>query len=144
VTKSATKTEKPSPIIKFRDNYEVFSGAIDFESEKFELERFDVVQPKWHPETQFEKAWLQFLPQVFTSTHDHKNFCAFMDTDFVHCFRKEDGYLVEKRLFDPLYRHFSLLFISLDWRTIFLVFPENLDDFLSCSGEEKKMFTRLS
>jgi hypothetical protein len=129
---------KHNPIVRFSSKYEVYPGSMSFGSERFEL-----VKPKFHPETRFENARWQFLPQWF-SYENNKAFCVFMDKDFVSCFQNEDGYLVEKRRFDPSYREFSLLFVSPDWRTVCLVFPDQLDTFLSCQGKEKKAFVRLS
>jgi hypothetical protein len=60
------------------------------------------------------------------------------------CFQEQDDYLVEQRVFDPLYDDFSLFFISFDWRTVCLVFPKDVDIFLSCQGEQRKNFVRLS
>lgn len=131
---------KPRITFSGQYNYEVFPGLIIFENEKF-----DVVKPKYHKKTRFEDLSWQFLPQVFNDSHENKPFYAFYDTDsLVPCFQNEDGYLVEKRRFDVLYSRFSILFISPDWRTVCLVFPHQIDNFLKCTENEKQSFVRLS
>lgn len=145
MTKEAEKSKiinraKPRITFSGQYNYEVFLGAIIFEHEKF-----DVVKGKYREKTRLEDASWQFLPQVFNYSHENKPFYAFHDTgSLVPCFQNEDGYLVEKRRFDVLYSRFSILFISPDWRTVCLVFPHQIDNFLKCTENEKQSFVRLS